>query len=175
MPRKDFEASETGNWNSAADYSKVKIFRWLAEADEMEMLATYGTSSFEEDFMFNEETKVKARLLAIEKLRKVLSMIIKNTSFAIKAGDKESFEDYEKRLNIMKDGLLNVKKVTTMRNKKIVKIDEKLFDKFLNILIEIKSNLNEPLNKADLIFTHREDFDPKKFKKEMLEHLTDEG
>ncbi len=43
------------------------------------------------------------------------------------------------------------------------------------LVVEIKAKLNEPLNKNDLIFTHKEDFDPKKYKQTIMEDAKSRG
>ena len=49
------------------------------------------------------------------------------------------------------------------------------FNKVLEIVFEIKSAINFPLNRNHLIFTDREEFDPHAYKKAMKERMTHKG
>ena len=42
-------------------------------------------------------------------------------------------------------------------------------------IIDIKSEINEPLNRYDLIFTHKEDFDPTAAKEKIKDDLKHRG
>lgn len=172
MPKNDFEKSETGNWNVASDYAKYKIMKWLAEADDMEMVATFGVYNFEDSFYLSQTAKAQARIKALYRLRKILEMIINNTRFAIKSNtDKDLLKRYSENLDLISKGIKNVEQVRRDRNKKIIEIKEEIFSKYLDILIDIKSGINQPLNNADLIFSHSEEFDPEAYKKAIKERF----
>jgi len=179
MPKKSdfFEPSETGNWNVAADFTKLKIMKLLYEADQYEIIATFGTSDLVEEFMINDHMKSLARMKALRRLLKALQMTINNTKFAVKKQDKDKMKKFL-------DTLKKIEKVLPALQKKVsnqkigqvtASIHEENFEKVLNHLIQIKSDINEPLNRADLIFTHMEDFDPKAAKDAIKKGLTEVG
>lgn len=176
MPKNNFEQSDTGNWNVAAKFTDVKIMNWLAKADDMEVVAIFGVYDFEDEFQIDEQLKKIARIRALKRLRHILDMVVNNTKFAIrKKEDKETFTKYLETLKKIKDTMGCVEDKKTIRNKTIIDIHEKNFSQYLDILVQMKAEINEPLNRADLIFTHREEFDPKKAKQDMLKNLAEEG
>ena len=65
--------------------------------------------------------------------------------------------------------------IFTKQRKQQVKLDEKKYYKVLDMVIEIKSKLNEPLNKNHLIFTNKDEFDPKAYKKQIIEDAKTRG
>lgn len=56
-----------------------------------------------------------------------------------------------------------------------VKIDEDNFRGMLALLRKIKDQIKEPLNRADLIFTSVEEFDPVKLKEAIIKHASENG
>ena len=48
-------------------------------------------------------------------------------------------------------------------------------NKVLEIIVEIKSLINIPLNNNHLIFTDKEEFDPHAYKNEMKKRMTERG
>lgn len=180
MPKKNIDhidLSETGNWNVASDYTKLKIMKWLFFADEYEIIATFGTSDMLEEYEISEEMQVMNRIKALQRLIKTLELIGKNCIFAVKSADKETLKtSLDKLKKIKKISSASYKITTDARtHKRGYKIQEEKFDNILEFLIEIKTEMNEPLNKADLIFTHREEHDPKKIKDELMKALTEIG
>lgn len=168
---------ESGNWNVAADFTKLKIMKWLFYADEYEVIATFGTAELGDDFEIDDKMKKILRVKAIERLTNTLLMIINNTIFAVKSGDKEKLEKNREDLKRIKKILPTLQEVIVNQRVKTkdLLIDEERFSTILNMLVEIKTNLNEPLNKADLIFTSIENFDPKKLKEQIKRDLIEQG
>ncbi len=170
MPKKsDFdspEMSEYGNWNVAADYAKLKIMKQLYLADEYETIATFGFVDFMDELNFNVNTDV-LKIRGLKRLIKSLLMVINNTRFAIrKKTDKQQvdalkaeLERFWKVIPVLFEYKINQKDKT-----KELKIVEEDYNKAMERVIEIKSEINEPLNKYDLIFTHKDEFDPAKAK-----------
>lgn len=179
MPRKtDYvDFTETGNWNVAADYSKLKIMKLLFEADEYEKVATFGTSEMGEEYMIDENMKNIARIKALKRLVKTLQMLINNTVFAVKKDAVKKLTEYKKDLDKIEKVFPLIQNQT--RNEKTkqlsMNIREDYFDYVLKLLINIKFELNTPLNQADLIFTSIEEFDPDKLKAEIMEDLIEGG
>lgn len=169
--------SESGNWNVAADYTKLKIMKWLYFADVYEVIATFGTLEILDDFITNESMKEQARIRAIKRLVKTLQMIINNTIFAVRKDDRETLKKHQAELIHLNKVLPQLWSVTiNQRDKKQnLRIDEERFNKILDMIIEIKSNINEPLNKADLIFTSVEELDPDELKRKIMEDMVNAG
>jgi hypothetical protein len=171
-----FEQSGTGNWNVAEDFTKEKIMKHMIYADEYEILATYGTSGILEEFSMDAQSKDMMRLRSIERMRKEIEMIINNTLFAIKdPKDKAIMNEHLKTIKSMRTLIPNCKKMKPAGDKNVISIDEETFNKFLEILVQIKSDINDPINRADMIFINREMFDPKKFKEKVIEDFIEEG
>ena len=172
-----FEPSETGNWNVASDFTKLKIMKHLYEADQYEIVATFGTHELVEEFMTDDNMKSLARLKAIKRLIKTLQMIVHNTIFAVKKRDKETMKTFLKDLNKVEEVLpkLQNESFNQKTNRTTVDIEEKSFNKVLNILIKIKSDINEPLNNADLIFTAKDELDIDNLKKQNINKIIEQG
>jgi len=179
MAKSDFwDSSETGNWNVASDFVKLKIMKLLYECDQYEIVATFGEAEMYDELLLKDESiKSSLRLKAIIRLIKTLQMIINNTKFAVKKGDKESMKKYLEDLKEFKKTVPHLKKKSynQQHHKTTITIDEEKFDKILDAIIILKANMLEQLNKADLIFSYTEEFDPAKAKEEMKKRLTEIG
>ena len=167
------ESSESGNWNVADSYSKLKIMKHLYEADQYETIATFGAEGMVEGIMLDESLKNVARVNALTRLLKCLSMIINNTIFAVKSKDKETLKKLKKDLKEVGKAIPMVSSVITNQRTRTneIKIEEKIFRGLLDILIRIKSDINEPLNRADLIFSSSEEMDPDEMMKRIEEDI----
>lgn len=180
MPKKNIDSidlSETGNWNVASDYTKLKIMKWLFFADEYEVIATFGSSDMLEEYEIDDKMQIMNRIKSLKRLVKTLELIIRNTIFAVKSSDKATMTNSLKLIEKVK-GIIPVtyKLLTDPRSHQTkYKIEEKKFEHVLDILIGIKTEINEPLNKADLIFTHREEHDIKKIKEALKKELIEIG
>lgn len=190
----DANISDTGNWNVASDYSKLKIMQHLYMADEYEIIATFGTSTLIEEMQltFNPDY---LRIRAFRRLVKALIMLIDNSLFAIKdvrsqfgrkqkanendktKTDKDILIEYRKDLKQVYDiipALFKVKR-DSIRKTSEVSINKELYDPVLEKVLAIKSKINEPLNRSDLLFLDKEEFDPRDFKKQIMERLATKG
>ncbi len=172
-----WEQSETGNWNVASDFSKLKIMKLLYESDEYETIATFGTLDIVDEFMIDNNTKTLSRIRAIKRLVKTLQMVINNTKFAVKKNDKKKMVDFLKDLKKIEEILpfLEESSHNQRLNRTTINIKEEEFLKILNTIINIKSSILEPLNKADLIFSGKEDFDPAKAKELIKKGVMETG
>lgn len=183
MGKSDFfdgaSISESGNWNVADKFSKVKIMLPLAKCEFYEDLAQFGYESFIDEIVNWYDVPMDVvRLKGLTRLIKELLRICQNTKFAMKKpGSKKELIKLEKELeNIQKilPALYKVHVNTVKKTRDLRLIPEK-FDKVLSKVIEIKSKINEPLNKNDLIFVNKEEFDPKAFKKSIMERMANKG
>ena len=178
MPKGEGEGiSDTGNWNVAADFSKLKIMKNLYLADEYSNIAIFGTGSIIEEIEnpFNID---ELKLRGFKRLIGCLILLIDNSLFAIRnKEDKKDLKNYRKELKrIIKifPALSRIRK-DERRNFRELKLKDEEYSKVLDIVLDIKANINTPLNKAHLIFTDKEEFDPLKFKKKWKEAASTRG
>lgn len=169
--------SETGNWNVAADFSKLKIMRQLYLADDYESVAKFGTSLLYDEFT-NPYPQDVLRKKGFERLVDTLIKIIDNSIFAVK--DPESKD----KLNTLRSELCRIEKLIPKLSRTVKKrlssppqleILNEVFNPIFERVRIIKSEINEPLNKNDLIFTNRKEFDKKKFKEGIKNRVINHG
>ncbi len=171
----DYNVSETGNWNVASEYSRLKIMKPLFLADEYQNIAMYGFSSLLEELTDLAQIQVEVlRIKGMERLVSTLILLIDNSLFAVKT-ERETLENLRKDLIKIQNIVHVLYNNGTHNKKKIIRIREKEFDGVIKKLAEIKTKINEPLNKNHLIFTSKEDFNPKKFKDRVKDRMINEG
>lgn len=169
--------SETGNWNVASEYSKLKIMKHLYESDEFQTIATFGTSSFIEELQMNVNPDY-LKIKAFRRLVNALIMLIDNSLFAIKQpGEVKTLEKYRKQLVRIFEIIPSLFKTSRNQITKTsqLKIDKEKYDPILKMVIDIKREINKPLNKSDLLFLDKEEFDPREFKKQIMDSITSRG
>lgn len=173
----DREPSETGNWNVAEKYSDSKIMRLLNLIDSYELIATFGTSNMIDQYVMNQRDQDFAKVMAIKWYHKTLGMLIDNTIFAVKPKDGDKLSEFRKDLKKIKPTLSKLydSGVDVRSKRPTIKIAEDKFDQILEMLIKIKTEMNTPLNQADLIFTHKEIIDPVKMKEMAKQKFINEG
>ena len=183
MPKKDLSTgeaiiSETGNWNVASDFARVKIMTPLHKCEYYEDIATFGYESIIEELMGNQVSNDLVRYTGLKRLIKELIKLCKNSKFAMKrSGTKEKIIKYEEELKRIKEVLpllFTLRHDARSKTNELLIIPEK-FNKVLEIVLEIKSGINIPLNQNHLIFTDKEEFDPHAYKKAMKERMTQRG
>lgn len=170
--------SETGNWNVAADFSKLKIMKPLYLADEYEDIARYGQSSLIDQLININISQDRLKVIGLERLIDILIKLIKNSKFAIKyKTDQDILKKMEVALIRMKKLQKNLYHTVTssVRRTRELKIHEDKFLIVLEAVLEIKSEINKPLNRSHLIFTDKEEFDPRKRKQELKERMIHHG
>jgi hypothetical protein len=177
MPKKeDGETviSETGNWNVADTFSKTKIMRPLILCDFYEDVARFGYESLIEELMnFQAPPNDIIRIKAIQRLIQELIRLIDNAKFALKKpGTREKALEYRSFLKKIEKEIPNL---ANINNKQISISDLDLFNSFLEKISEIKSKINEPLNRNHLIFTDKEEFDPLAFKQRLKHRMVEQG
>ncbi len=183
MPKKDSSTgeaiiSETGNWNVASDFARIKIMTPLAKCDYYEDIAKFGSESIIEELINYQIPNDLIRYTGLKRLVDELLRICKNSRFAMrKEKTKEDLKSYEDKLNGIKKVLhllVYVKKNNINRSEELTIIPEK-FDKVFEVVLEIKSSINIPLNKNHLIFTDKEEFDIHAYKKSMKGRMVGKG
>jgi hypothetical protein len=174
----DYVISETGNWNVAADYSKFKIMKPLLYADIYADIAYFGSSDLFEELNLNLPNYDLLKFKGFERLVRCLLTLIGNSYFAIKYNtDREILKNYKNELikiENIKNKLIETRtdQVTQQEHFLLIMPD---YERVLNIVLKIKDEINSPLNKSNLIFTDKEEFDPKKFKEAIKERMANKG
>lgn len=180
---KDFEYSESGNWNVAESWSTLMIFKPFQEASQYLTMAKKGCSNIEEEFIFDEDTKNKTRIKAIHWARDKIEEGIKNSFFAVNSTDQHTVLKYLKELQELeeikegqKDSIMNqIEKRLIDRDSYKIVVNEELFRIVYNCLNRIFMNVLLPLNKSDLIFMYKERFDIKDIKNNIKEDILENG
>lgn len=184
MPKQETSSdamiSETGNWNVADQYTKSKIMRPLNMCDVYEDLATYGYESIIDELVnFQAPPNDLIRIQGLRRLIKELIRLIDNVKFALRIGKtKETALKYRQSLKKLEKGLPGLIKKTHNEidgTSSISIVNYNIFDNVLSMVSEIKSKINEPLNKNHLIFTDKEEFDPKAYKDNLKRRMVNKG
>ena len=171
-----YNISELGNWNVAADYSRLKIMKPLEFADHYENIARFGYDTLIEQLENFGIPLDVLKLIGFERLVNELIKLCGNSKFAMKVGGtKKQLEDLEKELKEIRGFMPLFFKTVTKQRKSFVVINAKTYYKTLDYVVEIKAKLNEPLNKNHLIFTDKQEFDPGAYKKQIMESAKTRG
>ena len=183
MPKKDYSTgeniiSDTGNWNVASDFARIKIMLPLAKCDYYEDISKFGYESIADELMGYQIPNDFIRHTGFKRLVNELLKICKNSRFAMKKGNtKKDLKELEEKLKQVRKVLHLLVKIREDRLNKtseLIIIPEK-FDKALEIVLEIKSFINNPLNQNHLIFTDKEEFDIHAYKKAKKERMVSSG
>lgn len=171
-----YNVSDTGNWNTASDFSRIKIMKPLDFCDHYENIARFGYDTLIEELQNFGVPLDNLKLIGLERLVSELLKICGNVKFAMKvAGTPKLLKNIKDELErIMKIIPLLSKVITKQRKQQMILQKEKYY-KILNIVIELKSKLNIPLNKNHLIFTDKKEFDVKAHKKKLIEDAKTRG
>lgn len=171
-----YNISETGNWNSASDFSRLKIMKPLDFCDHYENIARFGYDTLIEELEHFGIPLDNLKLIGFERLISELLKICGNVKFAMKvSGTDKELKKIKEDLEKIKDLIPMLHKtITKQKNKQMFLIKEK-YDQALDIVIKIKSDLNMPLNKNHLIFTDKKEFDPKAYKKQIMDDAKTRG
>jgi len=171
-----YNISETGNWNVASDYSRIKIMKPLDFVDHYENIARFGYDTLIEQLENFGIPLDTLKLIGFERLINELIKLCGNAKFAMKSkGTKTTLENIEEKLKNIRQYMPLLSKTITKQGKKEVKLENEKYYKLLDVVSQIKSQLNEPLNKNHLIFTDKEEFDPKAYKKQIMEDSRTRG
>lgn len=172
------DISDLGTWNVASDYSKYKIMLPLSKCDIYEDVAKFGYTSFLEELSNLNIPIDELRINGLKRLINELLKLINNCRFAmIRGSTKKKVNEIETKLKSVLKIIPALYKITRddINKSKVININEESFNKVLSSVLDLKSELNEPLNKNDLIFTAKDEFDPKKRKIEILQRLKTKG
>lgn len=171
-----YEHSDSGNWNISSNYVE-EISRLLREANQYKEIAKYGFSDIISELNTKESDKTLLRKKGLEKYIYKLKDVIMYCWFAMRtSSNKTKFLDYHKDLEyIEKNWLIHIitKIPQGYKNKSI--INEPIFDFIFEKIEKIDREIREPMKEADLIFQHKETFDPNEFKKSVEARFIDGG
>ncbi len=151
----------TENWNVAKGYTHLKILQLLYDLDRFDRVAQFGTEDFDQDQMLSDNDINKRRVEGLQRFHSTLKILIGNVLFALKSSDQPTVKQMQERLKTLNEFLPKCFESVEDRVSHDINfvIDEKLFNKILEILQEIKDELNTPLNNANLIFRASEEID----------------
>ncbi len=170
--------SETGNWNVAQDFVKLKVMKPLYEIGQYATKAVFGVDEMEQAFGVAEETIVHLRIEAIKHMHHRLTMLINDTVFAIKKPkDLEKMKDILTTLKSLLPFIHGMKRtiVNQRDNTRLITINEFLFDMVLMLLNQLRSDVLTPLNNSDLIFTSSDEIDPDEMLRKIQEDIIHGG
>lgn len=172
----NYGESDSGNWNSAKEYSRDKISKLLVDIDMLLEICYFGTVTLPEEFLVDENMKTIARLKAIKRLRQKLRMLIGNTKGVLKTKDRPQFDVWKAELMSIKTVIPMLER-NQMRNGRIIRyaLDENNYEKILNILENMHEAMIQPLNENNLIFNPKENLDPQKAKEDMKKRMVLSG
>ncbi len=183
MPKKDYSTgenivSETGNWNVASDFSRVKIMIPLTKCEYFKDIATFGYEEIAEQLMGANVQNDLVRFTGLKRYINELLKICKTCKFVMKKGNTEKtlkgLEEKLKKIKKVINLLIKVKKNNVNNTKELI-IDNEKFDKVLEIVMDIESAINFPLNQNHLIFTDKEEFDPHAHKDQLKKRIIGKG
>jgi len=92
-----YNISDTGNWNVASDYSRLKIMKPLYLSDEYSNIAIFGTSSLLEELEVDVPLDY-LRFSGFKRLVNCLILLIDNTLFAVNDKDKKVLKKFKVEL-----------------------------------------------------------------------------
>jgi len=152
--------NEVEVWNLASNFNMLKILKPMVELDKLEIISIYGKESIDDIIPYN-MISLK-RIEALERFRSTLFMLINNAYFVINKEGKEELDKYRNLLNSilpMYKLLSKTQKLKPSDKTETTIIDEKIFIKIFNILVDIKKDINTIFNNVGLIFRTTEDLD----------------
>lgn len=174
-----FMTSETGNWNVADSFAKIKIMAPLAKCDVYEDIALNGYENFIDELMGVGVMDDELRIRALKRLINELIKLAKNSMFAMKRNKtKDDLDLIRKKLYAVRDKafpLTYSRRSDASIGETFMSINQDMFNYVLEEVSNIKSDINVPLNTNHLIFTDREEFDPRAFKERIKERMINQG
>lgn len=179
-PQDDISFVQSGNWNIADAYSKLKTMKLIYEFDQYRTLAIFGSADILEDFVITQEVKNEARIKALRRIKEILEMIIDNSLFAIKKkSDKVIMENCHDLLIEIEKLFPFVEKVILIENyngmRRVININEEIFHKIYKILIHVYKEILTPMNNSDLIYTSYEEYTVDEIKDSFKKRLIEQG
>lgn len=143
----------------------------MIQLDRYELIAQYGAYDMDEEIIFSASEMAQRRVEGINRFLTTLKQLLGNVKFAIKKGDRDKVEEYIQRLENVEKVIEGVatESENCITHELELNINEPHFKKCFNILHEVKNGINEPINKAGLIFRSSEDIDLDKIMSDIVE------
>ena len=167
--------AESGNWNTAENYSQIKIMNLLAIADEYEELAEFGSLNLYDEIT-NKGMVEEIRIRSFRRLINHLIRVCNNSFFALKPTQRNQLKSLTEELKEIRDNVSSYFMVIndSIAQTKKIKILE-TFNIKLEKVSDIKKMINVYLNEGDLIFIHKDNFDAKDYKKRIFDDAIERG
>jgi hypothetical protein len=169
--------AESGNWNTAENYSQIKIMNLLAISDEYEELAEFGSLNLFDEIT-NKGMVEEIRIRAFRRLINHLIRVCNNSYFALEKhvtaqkklkGFVEELKEIRDNVSayymIIRDSISGTQRIKLLNT----------FSEKLEKVSEIKKEINVQLNEGDLIFIHKDNFDAKDYKKRIFQDAIERG
>ena len=171
--------SESGNWNVAAKFSEKKIMEAMNKCEYFKDVAEFGFQSLTEQLINYNISSDLIKKVAMERWISELIKITKNAEFAMKQQtSKKDLGRCNKKLKIVRDSILptlyKLNRSDVNKTKQIL-LDGPRYKIVFESILDIEAEINVPLNKNDLIFTHKDDFDPAAFKARIKDRIVNRG
>lgn len=160
---------ESASWNVADGFTKINVLKILIEINLYEVMAKFGKQNLEDDVHPSEISY--RRVDGFDRMIFALRQIISNTMFQIDRDDKDKINRLVERIDRVEsfsDAISTTVTNDVTKESQLI-INEEHFMKSLDILSEIKQELNFILNKAGLIFRKGEETDIDEFMKSVYE------
>lgn len=160
--------SETGTWNQADKFSYEMIMKLINHCGVYLRIARTGFAGINEKKEWDGTPIDFLKIEGFEWLVDTLIDLTDNSYFVMKKkGTEKALEKlHEKLKKIKKITPLLFKTITNQRNHtNTLKIIPKKYEPILEMVQKIRREINTPLNKNNLIFIDKEEFDPLTFKK----------
>jgi hypothetical protein len=122
----------------------------------------------------SDEMKTELKLKSLYRWIVTEKLLIRDSYFAIKSGnpDRNKLKSYKLLLEDLESKFYMVKKEMVSENatgkRKIIKINQEIFDQFVNALDILHEKILDPLNKNDLVFLGSEDEDIYEYKERLI-------
>jgi len=170
-----FGFDDRGNWNTAGIYGLESVYENVKEILTSFILAKFGTSNLIEEFLVDENTKIKARIISFERILGSMEILYTATHMLVY---RENYKEKYKLLNEQIEKLGSEKIINKMRTIKVIdgitkiKINDFIFNKTLKYVETIFREYLEILNRHNLIMLSIDEFNVDEWKKSLIEQMT---
>jgi len=149
----------TDNWNVAIGYTQLKILRHLYLLDRWDTMAQFCTEEIDEDVMYNSNQIKKRRVEGLQRFYSTMKQLLGNVVFACGKKDQDLIRGLMDRIKNIEEFLDQTHNTMDdqVSHEEMFEINEKKFRQVLDILQDVKDQLNTPLNNAGLIFRNSDE------------------
>ena len=153
MEKSDEIDMQSDVWNIAKGYTNLKILSHLVQIDSLITTATFGIENISDSLLISPQVKILNRIEALKRIIIELDQIYENSWFIMNKDNKEILDEIKERIDEVSKVIDGISAKTTdqrIKNDKI-EINEEHFNVCLNVLKEIKREINVPLNNSNPI------------------------